>query len=345
MGISLVSTGEATQMPLEIEIQWYLMLNMAMLIFSATFIIHANCFINALTMYWRHSRKWIHKFHLFQTACAVGCHLCRVSDYFWVTDCYFKGYFNYVSYFIGVFVMDGIQVWKFNHIIIKQAHKFPRITKWFSLLTFGYIGITTKIVLSILIGTIIQSTVGVATFCVANLPQIAFVGVVGSDIVYHIFTLVWSFYLVINQYIGYRNEFPTTKTQLLPTRFIKQIGLNSEILYLMASDLCIIVFFGLVYFGLTGLVNPEVFMQIKWAIHTKCISQMMQNHTKSQMDHYRVGGGLGSTNVKQSSDKTLCKKKTSKLPLFARDTQDSISSEDSTLKMEKCVFIEDSDLV
>ena len=99
-----------------IEKEWFINFNMAMIIFSATLVIHINCLWNSTILLRKLRSNKIIQFNFIQACFAVSCHLNRITDYFFKTNCQFKGYYNWISYGIAATIMDIISVyriWKF----------------------------------------------------------------------------------------------------------------------------------------------------------------------------------------------------------------------------------------
>ncbi|KXN72768.1 hypothetical protein CONCODRAFT_68773 [Conidiobolus coronatus NRRL 28638] len=314
MAISIVSNGPETQIPMMFEKGWYLMLNMALIAYSATFIIHFNAFINAVKMFYRRSRTWVHQIHLAQATGPVTCHLCRMSDYFWATNCIFKGYYNHVSYFFSVFGMDFLQAFRFHKAIEGLDCRYQKILKWFNLFYFGFCVLLSKLLNGIFDVYMLESFTDVATFCGVAFLTSEFNSILIIDLVSHFSSIPFTFFLIYLHYKQYRRKNPDAKLSLTnPLRFINQIGLDTGIFFIFFGDIIIIIMFGILLFNWNGAWSPEIFYQVRWALHTKCISVMMEYWTEKEDEKKARMIQEGSYTHKDSSNNWNSKDKLSTL--------------------------------
>ncbi|KAJ9069378.1 hypothetical protein DSO57_1019051 [Entomophthora muscae] len=237
---------------------------MAMVAFSATLIVHINCFVNSCRVVQRGGRyPWLRWWNMFQATCAVSCHLCRISDYFFPTDCNFKGYYNFVSYNTAILSMDGMVAFMAAMILLTTI---VYREKAIILCCFGaMMAFLTKLHVIVRAFLSVSNSVGPFSLCLTafSVPSL-FVEAVFSEVGCHVFTLLTNGAI----FARYMNQNPSVLTR------DKMFTLNFNdhgLLYMMFMDLVTIVLYTPVGLG-SGGPNPEVLIQVRWAITSKCFN-------------------------------------------------------------------------
>ncbi|KAK9709172.1 hypothetical protein K7432_009204 [Basidiobolus ranarum] len=237
---------------------WYNMMNMAMLIFSATLIVHISNAYRAFRMYTKHPSHHLFIMNVVETFCGVSCHLCRVSDYFFVTDCHFKGYYNGVFYYVSTALVTGIYCLRCYRVSpLKFIYAFImvgfHVAKFASEVDYS-LGLDAK--------------VGTFRECATTPGGISFPFLIFTEVYMNAVMLVWWAAAII--YLV-RKKSDTLKNLL------EGEGAG----YTMVSNIVTIVLFTMVIQNVTLNLNPEVLIQTKWAIESKlCVQQMHTYHLK-----------------------------------------------------------------
>ncbi|ORX96206.1 hypothetical protein K493DRAFT_301053 [Basidiobolus meristosporus CBS 931.73] len=235
---------------------WYNTMNMAMLIFSATLIVHISNAYRAFRMYTKHPSNYLFIMNVVETCSGVSCHLCRVSDYFFVTDCHFKGYYNGVFYYIstalvmGIFVIRCYRVTPLRYVFLFIMVSF-HITKLISALMYVF-GLDAK--------------VGTFRECVALPGGISMPFLLETEIYMNAVLFVW--------WIGVLVRLLSRKSYKFGS-LIRDEGAG----YTMLSNLFTITLMTMVVQNTTLGLNPEVLLQTKWAIESKLLIEDSASHS------------------------------------------------------------------
>ncbi|RKP38397.1 hypothetical protein BJ085DRAFT_38908 [Dimargaris cristalligena] len=85
----------------QVDHQWFTNLNLAMLAYAASLVVHFSNFLVSSALFWKHRHSALFAFLWVHALLAISCHFSRMSDYFFSTNCQFKGYYNYSMYLIA----------------------------------------------------------------------------------------------------------------------------------------------------------------------------------------------------------------------------------------------------
>jgi len=221
--------------------------------------IYYNCWINSLYLVCEKSLKWLRIWNLTQVSCAVSCHLSRITDYFFSTNCAFKAVYNFLSYYVAILSMDLITVFIIYfsvQILLKYGYKT----------TIVYFIVICGLPLFAKFGTIsialfhLKGFTSDFNFCAAKFIDGIFELMMWTEVAAHSFTI--SFYC----YFFYQNIKITTKKIPLFEKLRK-----SEFTYVVLMDIITIMLYSPVAVHNAG-PNAEVIVQLRWALVSKCFN-------------------------------------------------------------------------
>ncbi|KAK9763590.1 hypothetical protein K7432_009598 [Basidiobolus ranarum] len=234
------------------EVEWYLMTNMAMLIFSATLIVHISNAYRSLQLNRQFPSNKYFIFNMLESFAGVSCHLCRISDYFFMTDCHFKGYFNVVFYYIST----GLATMIMGHRCFADTplrHVYGMIT-----ILLHVVKLCTTLKFAV---TLVNIT-GKFSECLPILDVKAFITMLMTEITLNAFLFAW--WMVI---VGIR-------IYQQPDRYSK-VFREGGAGYTMVSAAVNLILLSCMVNNVSFGLNPEVLLQTKWAIESKmCIAQL-----------------------------------------------------------------------
>lgn len=256
--------------------EWFATFNMAMVAFSATLVVHVNCFANSCRLVHRGGRyRWLRWLNLFQASCAVSCHLCRISDYFFPTDCDFKGFYNFVSYYCAVMSMDAMVAFMAAAILLTTvAHRERGIILCCFVAMVPFLA-----KLNIIVRAFRNIVTSVAPFnlCLSAfaIPTI-FSEMMLTEVATHAFTLLVNG-AILARYLN-RNPAPFAPGRLL-TLDLQDQGL----LFMLFMDIATVCLYTPVGVGNAG-PNPEILVQTRWAIVSKCFNIALIRFLRSRAE-------------------------------------------------------------
>ncbi|KAJ1992523.1 hypothetical protein H4R33_000979 [Dimargaris cristalligena] len=232
---------------------WFNTTSMAMIALAGTLLIHISNAVTSVRLNFKHRIPSLFLVAMIQSLVAVGCHFCRSSDFFFVTDCQFKPYLNNFCYALST----GLIIAGFSWQLAKATPYF-----W-SFMFFGLLCQGAKHIPAIIYT--VHMTVGTGYFqeChYATPPFDAFLFLISEIMVYATMILAWAVIIPIRVY---RHNQPW----------------KSAIYYYGAiyTVVCCILGMAILCMIITGHtfdLHLEVFFQSKWAIESMALTAQLK---------------------------------------------------------------------
>jgi len=256
----------------EIDTTWFLWFNTVLLAFAMTFIVHFNCLYNAVLLLKRHPKNKLFWMSVIQNMCAVACHISRVTDYFFLTDCHVKPFHNYIQYWISNCIMDLIVLYRDVHRL-EVLFQVPKLVKYSLWVILGILPTLAKSTTMFLTTLSLNGTMGQFAICDLVLNNAYFDLAHWSWIIYH--SLMFCLHGLILLTV-YKNIAP------LPRRPISADELTEGdygTIVLSISDVTAVTFYLLLIYGNFTPGAPDVILQLLWATKSKCTVEMLETYS------------------------------------------------------------------
>ncbi|KAK9719072.1 hypothetical protein K7432_005051 [Basidiobolus ranarum] len=238
----------------------YLMSSMAMFIFSATLAVHISCAYTGTKLLLKSPTSSLYLLNAVQAFFAVTCHLSAVSGYYFITQCHFKGFFNWIFYYVSNTIMELLT--------FVRLYNQEKISPGFLIL--GILLELAKLVIIILLEIGLNAYNGALQQCIISPPMSAFRAYMSTEVMIYAVQMCGIVYIVYNRYLQskcLRNALSTNA-----------LGLT------LASCVSGIFWFSLLLAGITFNLNPDVLFQTKWATSSKLFALQLLKIEKQRTE-------------------------------------------------------------
>ncbi|KAJ1992522.1 hypothetical protein H4R33_000978 [Dimargaris cristalligena] len=241
--------------------EWFTTTNMGMIAFAGTLLIHISNAMVSTQLNFKHRAPSMFTAAMFQSVISIGCHLSRVSDYFWETNCNFKPYFNNFCYWFSTAVVMGVYIWR-----IAQACQFFNFA-----LSIGLILQVLKFAGALALT--LEMTMGKGYFqeCHFAAPPQMFTYLLGSELLCYSALIAAWFALMAYQRWGKKSHWR------------KALFRHGGIYTVVGCSFCLILEC-MILTGNTFGILVDAIMQIKWSAESLALTRQLQAY------HHEIQG-------------------------------------------------------
>ncbi|ORX95619.1 hypothetical protein K493DRAFT_301354 [Basidiobolus meristosporus CBS 931.73] len=253
---------------------WFIWINLSLLIFSFTLVVHVRNSFTSLRLLAKIPSDLLFWFGAVQSTAAIFCHISKMTDYFFTTNCSFKSIFNPTFYYISTTALAAVLYRRCYFSIRYGRHLF-----------FAGAMVVFGMKLSGLVVLLSNFSPAPAVFreCKSMLMHIPSTIYFGIEICMNAYVMLW--WLIILGDRVYLQDKPWRGA-------IRKDGSS----YTLASTASTILFASLLMNGVVLGLSTDVLNQVQWAIQSMlCTQQLVEYYHDVKVILPTVNESLSTT--------------------------------------------------
>ncbi|KAK9722198.1 hypothetical protein K7432_002830 [Basidiobolus ranarum] len=251
-----MESSSSNELTMRFTSAWYIWANLCVLMYSFTLVVHVCNAYTSLRLLSKLPKNFLIQLGSIHATSAIICHISKISDFFFVTNCQLKVILNPSCYYVSTTMLAAV-LYRRCYFSLPCGRPLFFIG---SIIIFGL-----KLSGSMLRLITITVVPGVFHECQSTTPPSSSSIFIGIEIAVNAYLIFW--WLIILAFRVYR------QSRSWQVAICKDGGA-----YTVTSAVSTIIFYSLLMNGIVFGLSTDVLFQLQWAIQSMLCTQQLVNY-------------------------------------------------------------------